>query len=755
MADLFLKEQPEAAGDYFSEEEKKRLLEVYRRLKSCGHLEYNYKAYRSLLTELLLKGCWSRDEFGYNGLLRHLETALIAVEELGLSSISVSAILFYRAVLKEFYSLQEVECFTSKSTADLIAKMLQTEKIYMRRAFLEGELFRELLLSVAEDARVLLLIIADRLYRMRTAKDYLPLEKRKEQALEVGTYFLPLIHKLGLYAIKGELEDLYLKYTDPDAFYWIKNKLGETKKNREKYLNNFLSLLKKRLDAGRASRWKYTIKARTKSIYSIHNKIKTKGVDFDGIFDLTAIRIILNVPLKHELEACWYIYSLVTDAFEPDIKRLRDWITHPKDNGYESLQITVKGPEERFVEVQIRTARMDEIAERGVAAHWRYKGLKSEGQFDSSLTSVRKFLEKSPNESRISDEKYRIKATECIFVFTPLGELKKLPAQATVLDFAFSIHGNVGSRAVSAIVNGRNVSLRTQLHNGDTVNIITSKNQYPREDWLQFVVSSSAKAHIRRKIREQKEKGLATAREMLDRRFRNRKLIYNERIFLQLIYRWKYASSKEFFIDLGEGKIDIATFLSEYEKEYELQHSALESQEEQRLDAPLTYEEVKTGDDVNKDNTITGKGDGSVVIVDTNIKGLDYILAKCCNPQYGDSIVAYPTRNGIRIHRCSCPNMPNLIENNPEKILPAQWNGLGGNPTKAHIHIEGINSMELVSRIISLFNHSVGIRLLSYNIKPNEALMYGEFTVQALRPHLNALRNRLNALSGIHSTRIA
>lgn len=753
MSDLFLKDQTEGR-DYFSGEEKKRLLEVYRRLKTCGHLVYDYRSYRSLLTDLLLKGCWSRDEFGYNGFLRHLETALIAVEELGLSSISVSAILFYRAVQKEFYSLQEVERLTSKSTADLIEKMLQTEKIYMRRTSLEGDLFRELLLSVAEDARVLLLIIADRLYRMRTAKDYLPEEKRKEQAVEVGTYFLPLIHKLGLYAIKGELEDLYLKYTDPDSFYWIKNKLGETKTNREKYLNNFLALLKKHLDKGRASRWQYTIKSRTKSIYSIHNKIKTKGVDFDNIFDLTAIRIILDVPLKKELEACWHVYSVVTDAFEPDIKRLRDWITHPKDNGYESLQITVKGPEGRFIEVQIRTVRMDEIAERGVAAHWRYKGLKGEGEFDSSLTSVRKFLEKSPNEALISDEKYRIKATESVFLFTPLGELKKLSSGATVLDFAFSIHGNVGSHAVSAIVNGRNVSLRTELHNGDTVNIITSRNQYPREDWLQFVVSSSARAHIRRKIRERKEKGLAAARELLDRRFRNRKLIYNERVFLQVVYRWKYTSSKDFFIDLSDGKVDIVTFLSEYEREYESLHKALEIQEQQRLDAPLSYEEVKTGDDAHKDNTITGKGDGSVLIVDMNIKGLDYTLAQCCNPQYGDSIVAYPTRNGIRIHRCSCPNMPNLIENNPEKILPAQWNGLGVNPTKAHIHIEGINSMDLVARIISLFNHSVGIRLLSYNIKPNEALMYGEFTVQALRPHLNALRNRLNTLPGVHNTRI-
>lgn len=746
--------QEDAQVPYFTEEERVRFLFVCRRLMACKHLVYDYRRYRSLLTELALKGCWDRDEFGYNGLLRQFETALIAVDELGLSSVSLSAILFYRSVHKGFLTLQDIERYTTKNTAELIERMLQTAKIYMRRSLLESELFREMLLSVAEDVRVLLLIVADRLYRMRTAKNYLPEDKRREQALEVSTYFIPLTHKLGLYAAKSELEDLCLKYTDPDSFYKIKNKLGETKKSREAYLVRFVELLRQRFNEGRARKWSYEIKARTKSIHSIHNKIKKKGVAFDDIFDLTALRVILNVPLREEKEACWYFYSLVTDAFEPDISRLRDWITHPKDNGYESLQITVKGPENRFVEVQIRTTRMDEVAERGVAAHWRYKGLKSEGQFDQSLTSVRQLLEKQPDEGSLPNDKYRIKATDNIFVFTPKGELKKIPYGGTVLDFAFAIHSNVGCTAVSALVNGRNASLRTELHNGDTVSILTSKNQYPREDWLQIVVSQSAKTHIRRKIRERKERGLANVRELLERRFRNRKLTYNERLFTHLIHKLGFTANNDFYTALGDGKVDLQTFLSDYEKEYAFLQKPMDNNAHHELNVPLTYEEVETGDTPTKDNTVTGDGDGTVVIVDSSFKGLDYTLARCCNPQYGDSIIAYPTRNGIRIHRCSCPNMPNLVGNNPDKILPAQWNGLKENATKAHLHVEAINSMELISRIVSLFKNSAGIRLLSYNIQLNGGLINGEFTVQAMRPHLNALRNRLNVLSGVHSTRI-
>ena len=331
---------PPQEENYFSREEKARLLELYRELRGLPHIQVPPSVYRERLTFLVKQGCFARDEFGYNGLLRQLEVALIVSKEFNLSSVSLSAVLFYRAVYKGFFTPEEVAKFTPEGTVSLIARIRETAQIYMRRSHVEDSLFRELLLTVAEDVRVLLLIIADRLYRMRTAKKYLPEEKRREQAEEVNSYFIPLTHKLGLYAAKGELEDLYLKYTQPESFYAIKSMLGETKRAREEYLQKFVALLRQCIDSG-TKRWRYEIKSRTKSISSIHNKMQKKGVSFDNIFDLTALRIIIEAPPREEHEACWYCYSLITDKFTPDTERLRDWITTPKANGYESLRITV------------------------------------------------------------------------------------------------------------------------------------------------------------------------------------------------------------------------------------------------------------------------------------------------------------------------------------------------------------------------------------------------------------------------------
>ncbi len=738
---------------YFTREERIRLVALYRSLCRLPQLDIPRDLYRQKLSTLVESGCFARDEFGYNGLVRQLEVALIVAREFNLGNVSVSAVLFYRSVYKGFFSLDEIAQFAPEGTAALITRMRETAQIYMRRTHVEESLFRELLLSVAEDVRVLLLIIADRLYRMRTAKDYLPEDKRREQAEEVNRYFIPLTHKLGLYAAKGELEDLYLKYTDPTAFYEIKTMLGETKREREEYLQRFVLLLRKQIDSG-TKRWQYEVKARTKSISSIHNKMHKKGVSFDNIFDLTALRIIIDAPPKEEHEACWYCYSLITDVFAPDISRLRDWITHPKDNGYESLQITVEGPDNRFIEVQIRTRRMDEVAERGVAAHWRYKGLRSEGQLDSTLTSVRQMLETKPDESTSGDEQYSLGAPTEIYVFTPRGELKKLPPEATVLDFAFAIHSNVGAKAVAAQVNGKNVALRTVLHNGDTVSITTSRNQYPREDWLQIVVSSSAKNKIRQKLRERSEKGLSEARSTLERRIRNRHLMWDEGVFNQLTRKMGYAALNDFFRHVAEEKIDLNHFLEEYQRRYDAQYSVEATTSQETLSVPLSYEAVQTGDTPGRDNTIAGRGEGTVVIVDDSLNGVDYALAQCCNPQFGDAIIAYPSRTGIRIHRKSCPNVPFLVQNNPDKILPAEWSGLGSSQPKAHLYVEAVDSAELLSRLVSLVKNSTDVKLLSYNIQTRDGLIDAEFTIQAPRPRMNALRNQLATLSGVHAVRL-
>lgn len=744
----------EQEGSYFTPAEKARLVELYRALRCLSHIQVPISQYRVQLTSLAEQGCFARDEFGYNGLLRQLEVAFIVASEFNLSSVSLSAVLFYRSVYKGYLTPEEVAQFTPEGTVALIARMRETAQIYMRRSHVEESLFRELLLSVAEDVRVLLLIIADSLYRMRTAKEYLPEEKRREQAEEVNSYFIPLTHKLGLYAAKGELEDLYLKYTQPESFYAIKSMLGETKRDREAYLQRFVSLLRQRIDSG-TKRWHYEIKARTKSISSIHNKMQKKGVSFDNIFDLTALRIIIDAPLKEEHKACWYCYSLITEVFTPDVDRLRDWITNPKDNGYESLQITVEGPDSRFIEVQIRTRRMDEVAERGVAAHWRYKGLKSEGELDRTLTSVRKMLEAKTDDTTDDNEKYSLGAPKEIFVFTPRGELKKLPPEATVLDFAFAIHTNVGATAVAAQVNGKNASLRTLLHNGDTVSVTTSRNQYPREDWLQIVVSPSAKNKIRQKLRERSEQGISEARATLERRFRNRHLTWDEGVFNLLTRKMGYGALNDFFRDVADDKLDVNHFLEEYQLRYDAQYTTIETAaKEGDLAIPLTYEAVQTGDTPGHDNTIAGRGVGTVVIVDDSLNGVDYALAQCCNPQFGDAIIAYPSRSGIRIHRKSCPNVPYLMQNNPDKLLSAEWSGLGTAQPKAHLYVEAVNSAELVSKLVSIVKNNTSITLLSYNIQTKDGLIDAEFTVQALRPRINALRNQMAALHGVHSVRL-
>ena len=745
---------PPQEENYFSREEKDRLLELYRELRGLPHIQVPPSVYRERLTFLVKQGCFARDEFGYNGLLRQLEVALIVSKEFNLSSVSLSAVLFYRAVYKGFFTPEEVAKFTPEGTVSLIARIRETAQIYMRRSHVEDSLFRELLLTVAEDVRVLLLIIADRLYRMRTAKKYLPEEKRREQAEEVNSYFIPLTHKLGLYAAKGELEDLYLKYTQPESFYAIKSMLGETKRAREEYLQKFVALLRECIDSG-TKRWRYEIKSRTKSISSIHNKMQKKGVSFDNIFDLTALRIIIEAPLREEHEACWYCYSLITDKFTPDTERLRDWITTPKANGYESLQITVEGPEGRFIEIQIRTRRMDEVAERGVAAHWRYKGLKSEGELDKTLTSVRKMLENKADGAADENEKYSLGAPKEIFVFTPRGELKKLPPKATVLDFAFAIHSNVGATAVAAQVNGKNASLRTVLQNGDTVSVTTNRNQYPREDWLQIVVSSAAKNKIRQKLRERSERGLSEARATLERRFRNRHLTWDESLFNQLTRKMGYAALNEFFRDVADGKLDLNHVLEEYQRRYDAQYTTLEiAAKEGTLTIPLTYEAVQTADASKQESAVAGRGAGAVVIMDESLNGVDYALAQCCNPQFGDAIIAYPSRSGIRIHRKSCPNVPYLMQNNPDKLLSAEWCGLGTAQPKAHLYVEAIDSVELVSRLISLVKNNTSVTLLSYNIQTKGGLIDAEFTVQALRPHIQALRNQVAVLSGVHSVRL-
>ena len=503
---------------FFTPEEKKEFFTKYRALLrslySCLEKE-DISKMKSLMKQIVAKECYGRDKNGINGLLRNIDTALIASVEIGLRRTSVLALLLYRPVYKQVITPEQVQALFGEEVVVMIQRLLRTSDLYARNTAINSENFHHLLFSFAEDVRVILLMIADRLCLMRLGKR-LSEDDRVRLATEAAYLYAPLAHRLGLYGIKSEMEDLSLKYLDRKQFDFIKQKLNETKRSRDAYIARFIAPIKEKLEqAG----FKFEIKGRTKSIHSINNKLKKQKVDFEHIYDLFAIRIVLDTPLEKERSDCWQVYSIVTDMYQPNPNRLKDWISIPKSNGYESLHITVMGPDNKWVEVQIRTKRMDEIAEKGLAAHWRYKGIKAEKGLDEFMNTVRAALENKEASPLDLMKDFRMDLyKDEIYVFTPTGELIKLAKGATVLDFAFAIHSQLGCKCISAKVNGKNAPIKQELHNGDSVSIITSPQQTPKRDWLNFVVTSKARVRIKQALREEAAARVNFAKEMLLRR---------------------------------------------------------------------------------------------------------------------------------------------------------------------------------------------------------------------------------------------
>lgn len=679
--------------------------------------------------------------FGFPPIHYALEVAKILVAEFNLGEASVAAVLLYEHYKAHLINDERVKKEAPAGTLKILQGLLETVKLYSGQRNSDREAVRELLISTTGDIRIILLMLADRLFRLRNAKGRLTPKEAASLGKEVNDFFIPLTHKLGLYAVKGELEDLCLKYTKPKIFYDIKERLGQKKAARDSYMELVVRLLEERFERG-AVRWKYYIKARSKSIFSIYNKMSKKKTAFDDIYDLAALRIIIEAPEQQEQEACWYFYSLVTDLFEPNTKRLRDWITVPKKNGYQSLQITILGPDKKYVEVQIRTQRMDEIAEHGVAAHWRYKGLSGKSELDSSLENARYLLEgedKQGQGEQEEEDRFELRKAQHIYVFTPAGEVKKLPPQATLLDFAYSIHSNVGSHAKSGKVNGRNVSLRSRLRNGDTVQIITDRNQVPSEDWLHIVESPSAKNKIRRFLREQKEGTFATVREQIERRLKNRKLAHDEKVFVKSFNKMGLSSYNAFYNAVDEGKCDLNHFLEYYSEELKLAANPSPGQkdipvEQQRRSFAAESQEVR------------GKG----IVVGEDLKGITFELAKCCSPQYGDAIFAYPSRVGMRIHRYDCSNATDIFRNFRDRVLPARWEDLESE-YHTNIYVEAIDAPELTAHIISLCKGAEGVRLLSYNFNASNTRIEAEFSLMGAQQKINALRNKILTLKGVLS----
>lgn len=736
-------------------EESVRLYRLVRSLGRMlsGHTEPVQRRKLYLwLREAYLKGCFTSPtaEGGNDELIITIEVACIAMQELQLDAHSAMAMLLFRPVAQSHLEEKSIAQHLGDEPARLLRLLLRTSALYLRKESISSQNFHNLLLSMAEDIRVVLLIISDRLYRLRYAKRlYRTTEERAALAVEISFLYAPIAHRLGLYTIKGEMEDLCLKWRDRSTFDYIKRKLGETKTSRDAYIKRFLAPLAAQLDTQLDV--PYEMKGRVKSISSIHNKLRKQS--FEDIYDLFAIRIILDVPKPRERQACWQVYSIVTDLYQPNPERLKDWISIPKSNGYESLHITVMGPDNKWVEVQIRTKRMDTIAEQGVAAHWRYKGIKSEGGgLDAFLASVRETLEAVKEEGgdkgKILESSMMTLKAEEIYVFTPLGEVLKLPRGATVLDFAFTIHSKVGAGAVSAKVNGKNVSIKHQLQNGDTVEVVTSAQQTPKQDWLSIVVSQRAKNRIRQLLRLEEEAGILVARETLERRMRNRKLVYQESLFVRLITRRGYKTLSDFFKDLTLGRLDLKNFLDLYEAEYKaLEHN---SRETIPVATPVGAELFTPSADILGSSDLAASRTDDVLVIDHGISGVEYTFAQCCMPVYGDEVFGFVSSRGIKIHRTDCPNAPDMIARTGHRVLSARWSGVGGQYASYAIEVVGRDDIAVVTHIISLIKKDERVKLRNYALDSSDGLFRATFTLHiASKEGIGPLIKKIRSAVGV------
>ncbi|MDR0892076.1 MAG: RelA/SpoT family protein [Mediterranea sp.] len=728
--------------EFFTEKEKKQLFALYKHLLcSAGEgsvLRRDARKLKAHLVEAARREGLKRNNFGMNPIIRDMQTALIVAEEIGMKGSCLIGIMLHELVKNNTMTLEAVDAEYGEDVGSIIKGLVKTNELYAKSPAIESENFRNLLLSFAEDMRVILIMIADRVNIMRQIKDSPNEEDRLKVANEAAYLYAPLAHKLGLYKLKSELEDLSLKYTRRETYYFIKDKLNETKASRDKYIASFIEPIKKKIAE---SGLKFDIKGRTKSIHSIWNKIQKQNTPFEGIYDLFAIRIILDSAPDKEKQECWQAYSIVTDMYQPNPKRLRDWLSIPKSNGYESLHITVMGPEGKWVEVQIRTRRMDEIAERGLAAHWRYKGIKGESGLDEWLTSVREALENTDNDSMKMMDQFKMDLYEDeVFVFTPKGDLFKLPKGATVLDFAFHIHSKLGSKCIGAKVNGKNVQLRQKLNSGDQVEIATSNAQTPKQDWLNIVVTSKARNKIRQTLKEMAARQYDFARETLERKFKNRKLEYDEGTMMRLIKRQGFKNVTEFYQQIADGALDVNTVIDKY---LEQQKRETEVHEE------ITYRSAE-GYSLQAPPEENAKED--VLVIDQNLKGIDFKLAKCCNPIYGDEVFGFVTvSGGIKIHRVDCPNATQMRERFGYRIVKARWAGKSeGTQYPITLRVVGHDDIGIVTNITSIISKENGITLRSIGINSNDGLFSGTLTVMVGDTgRLEALLKKLRTVKGV------
>ena len=724
----------------FTIKEKEQALTLYQHIReqiASTLLPYDESRMRKYLLHTIEQCQVSRNIFGLNPILLAFQTAQLIVDEIGLRRDGVLAVLLRPSIEQGFLSIEEVHQQSGESVARILHGLQRIQELYQKNPVVETENFRNLLLSFAEDMRVILIMIADRVNLMRQIRDTKQLDAKREVSEEAAYLYAPLAHKLGLYKLKSELEDLSLKYLEHEAYYHIKEKLSETKKSRDAYIEQFIKPISERLiEAG----LHFHVKGRTKSIHSIWQKMKKQKCPFEGVYDLFAIRIIIDTPIEKEKMHCWQAFAIVTSMYQPNPKRLRDWLSVPKSNGYESLHITVLGPEKKWVEVQIRTERMDEIAERGVAAHWRYKGVKSESGLDEWLTNIRSMLETSDGLDAMDQFKMDLYEDE-VFVFTPKGDLFKFPKGATVLDFAYHIHSKIGNACVGARINNKVVTIRHQLQSGDQVEIMTSSSQKPRQEWMTIVKTSRAKSKIRLALKETQVKESLFAKEMLERKFKNKKLELDEPTMQHLIKKMGFKEVSDFYRQIASGELDVNIVIDRY---IEIQQG----------DGPTTGNNLaETAAHFVLDESRLPKEhiDEDVLVIDRNLKGVDYQLARCCQPIYGDKVFGFVTvSGGIKIHRDDCPNAPELKKRFGYRIVKAKWSGKGTSQYEITLRVIGNDDIGIVNNLTSIISREEKLILRSINIDSHDGLFSGNLTIMLDDTNrMESLIKKLRTVKGV------
>jgi guanosine-3',5'-bis(diphosphate) 3'-pyrophosphohydrolase len=664
-----------------------------------------------------------------------IAVAQIAAEEIGLGTTSIVCALLHDVVEDTDVTLDDIEREFGKKVAKIIDGLTKISGVFDTNSSLQAENFRKMLLTLADDVRVILIKLADRLHNMRTM-EFMPRDKQLKLSSETVYLYAPLAHRLGLYAIKSELEDLSMKYMERETYQFIKNKLNEKKTEREKFIRDFSEPLKKVLEGqGLHS----DVFGRPKSIHSIWNKMKKKAIPFEEVYDLFAIRIILDSTPESEKSDCWKAYSIVTDLYRPNPDRLRDWISSPKANGYESLHTTVMGPRGQWVEVQIRTKRMNEIAEKGFAAHWKYKESSTDSGLDQWVQKVRDML-KNPESNALDfldDFKMNLFSDE-IFIFTPKGALIQLPLNATALDFAFEIHTDVGASCIGAKVNHKLVPLSYKLQNGDQVEVITSSKQTPKEDWLNIVVTAKAKAKIKSALKEEKRKIADDGKEILERKMKSLKITYNSENIHKISYYFKLASTQDLFFNVAQGTIDMKDL-----KEYHASEKVIENKPQDRIETEQVQSLLRN---------IKTK-DSDMLLIGEDMQKIDYKLANCCNPIPGDDVFGFITvSDGIKIHRTNCPNAAKLMANYGYRIVKARWTNQQELAFLTGLRITGIDDVGLINKLTTVISNDFKVNMRSITVDSDNGIFEGSIMVYVNdTEHLDNLIKRLKMVKGVTS----